>query len=87
MKTGVLITIGIISGILVLITLTAFIIPTMEANHQRECMYDGGKVTGFLKCTRVHMDYSFEPTTVYILYTSIWVHLILRAKTQYPQRK
>jgi len=66
MKIGVLITIGIIAGILVLVTLTAFIIPEMKANHQRECMYDGGKVTGFLECTRVHMDYSFEPTTVYI---------------------
>ena len=38
----------------------------MEANHQRECYYDGGKVTGFLQCTRVHMDYALDPTTVHI---------------------
>ncbi len=66
MKTGILITIGIVAGIIILATLTAFIVPTMEANHQRECLYDGGKVTGFLQCTRVHMDYSLEPTTVRI---------------------
>ena len=61
-----LIVIGIVSGIIVLVTLTAFIVPEMEANHQKECHYDGGKVTGFLKCTRVHMDYSFEPATIHI---------------------
>ena len=61
-----LIVIGIVSGIIVLVTFTAFIVPEMEANHQKECYYDGGKVTGFLKCTRVHMDYSFEPATVHI---------------------
>ena len=66
MKTGILITIGIISGIIVLVTLTGFIVPEMEANHQKECHYDGGKVTGFLQCTRVHMDYSLEPTTIRI---------------------
>ena len=67
MKTNVLfIIVGIISGIIVMIMLTAFVVPTMEANHQRECLYDGGKVTGFLQCTRVHMDYSLEPTTVFI---------------------
>jgi len=66
MKTGILITIGIVAGIITLVALTVFIIPTMEANHQRECLYDGGKVTGFLQCTRVHMDYSLESTTVRI---------------------
>jgi plastocyanin len=66
MKTGILITIGIISGIVILVTSTSIGIPTMEANHQQECHYDGGKVTGFLQCTRVHMDYAIEPTTVHI---------------------
>ena len=51
MKTGASITIGIVSGILVLVSLTAFVIPETESNHQRECVYAGGKVTGFLKCT------------------------------------
>jgi len=64
--TALLIIIGIFSGIIILATLNAFVIPTMEENHQRECLYDGGKVTGFLQCTRVHMDYSFEPATVRI---------------------
>ena len=66
MKTSFLIIMGAISGIIILVALTAFIVPIIEADHQKECVYDGGKVTGFLKCTRVHMDYSFEPTTVYI---------------------
>ena len=66
MKAGILITIGIVSGIILLVTSTSIVIPTMEANHQRECYYDGGKVTGFLQCTRVHMDYALEPTTVHI---------------------
>ena len=66
MKTGASIAIGIISGILVLVTLTAFIIPEMEANHQKECVYDGGKVTGFLKCTIIRMDYAVDSPTVFI---------------------
>ncbi len=66
MKTSLLIAIGIVSGIAILVGSIAILIPTMEANHQKECAYDGGKVTGFLKCTRVHMDYGPEPTTVRI---------------------
>jgi len=66
MKTALLIVIGVISGIIILVTLSASIVPEMEANHQRECHYDGGKVTGFLQCIRVHMDYGLEPTTVRI---------------------
>ena len=66
MKTTLLIVIGIVSGFIVLVALAAFIVPTIEANHQKECLYDGGKVTGFLQCTRVHMDYSLDPTTVRI---------------------
>ena len=67
MKTTVLlIIVGIVAGIIILVSSISMIIPTMEANHQRECLYDGGKVTGFLKCTRVHMDYSLDPTTVRI---------------------
>ena len=66
MKTGASIAIGIISGILVLVTLTAFVIPEMEANHQKECVYDGGKVTGFLKCTIIRMDYGVDSPTVFI---------------------
>ena len=56
MKTGASITIGIVSGILVLVSLTAFVIPETESNHQRECAYGGGKATGFLKCTIIRMD-------------------------------
>ncbi len=66
MKTTLLIVIGIASGFIALVAFAALVVPTMETNHQKECHYDGGKVTGFLKCTRVHMDYSLEPTTVYI---------------------
>ena len=66
MKTGILITIGIVAGIIILVSSISIAIPTMEENHQRECHYDGGKVTGFLQCTRVHMDYALDPTTVYI---------------------
>ena len=66
MKTSLLIAIGIILGIAIIVGLTTMWIPTMEANHQKECIYDGGKVTGFLQCTRVHMDYALESTTVYI---------------------
>ena len=66
MKTALLIVIGIVSGIIILIALTAVVVPTMELNHQRECHYDGGKVTGFLQCTRIHMDFALKPTTIHI---------------------
>lgn len=66
MKTSLLIAIGIVSGIAILVGFTTVLIPTMDANHQKECHYDGGKVTGFLQCTRIHMDYALEATTVYI---------------------
>ena len=66
MKTSLLITIGIVAGIIILVASTALVVPTMETNHQRDCRYDGGKVTGFLQCTRSHLDYSAEPTTVFI---------------------
>ncbi len=66
MKTRLLITIGIIVGVIILVMLSAVLIPTMEINHKKECIYDGGKVTGFLQCTRVHMDYALDPTTVRI---------------------
>ena len=66
MKPKLLIVVAIVSGFIVLVALSIFVVPTMEANHQKECHYDGGKVTSFLQCTRVHMDYSLEPTTVFI---------------------
>ena len=66
MKTSILFVIGIVSGFIVLVALAIFVVPTMETNHQKECHHDGGKVTGFLQCTRIHMDYSLEPTTVFI---------------------
>ena len=61
-----LIIIVIVSGIIALVATSAIIVPLMEENHQIECVYDGGKVTGFLQCTRIHMDYSIEPTTIRI---------------------
>ncbi len=69
MKITVPIAIGIISIIAVIMTLvalTSIIIPAMQEEHERECHYDGGKVTGFMQCTRVHMDYAFDPATVRI---------------------
>ena len=80
MKASILIAIGIVSGIAILIGLTAMLIPTMEANHQKECIYDGGKVTGFLQCTRVHMAYSIEPTTVHINLGALETKIEMRKK-------
>ncbi len=54
------------SGIIALVTTPTIIVPLMEENHQTECIYDGGKVTGFLQCTRIHMDYSIGHATVLI---------------------
>ncbi|MDH3341164.1 MAG: hypothetical protein OEL84_07755 [Nitrosopumilus sp.] len=66
MKTSFLIIIGVIFGIIILVALTAFVVPIIEANHQKECVYDGGKVTGFLKCTIIRMDYAVDSPTVFI---------------------
>ena len=67
MKTRIfLIIIAVVSGIIVLVATSSIIVPVMEENHKTECIYDGGKVTGFLQCTRIHMDYSIKPTTVLI---------------------
>jgi len=66
MRISFLIVIGIVFGIIIPIILTAFVVPIIEADHQKECVYDGGKVTEFLKCTIIRMDYAVDSPTVFI---------------------
>jgi len=67
MKTSLLVAItSIVAGIIILVTSFIIIIPITEANHQKECIYHGGKVTGFLKCTITRMDFTVDSPTVFI---------------------
>jgi len=67
MKTSLLVAItSIVAGIIILVTSFIIIIPITEASYQKECIYHGGKVTGFLKCTITHIDYAVGSPTVFI---------------------